>query len=442
MDIRKGDLHIGGYRAQDVVDSYRAFHRGERALFLYSTEWARHNCRRLSDGLKGAQPFYACKALGLPEIIEVASTEGFGIDAVSPIEVELALKLGVQPRDIIMTYEASGLAMAYAASKGVTININSKAQLSDLIALGRRYGRCKNAGVMLRRNSAAEGAGWTDSTTTIGRDCKFGIREEDLVGEAKRANDAGLYVHGFHQHIGSGFGPESEGVFLAHARRLGELTAQALDEGIDEIDTIDYGGGFGIRYRESDRELDLAGLHSRVMEQQRKILQGADLRVIYEPGRMVADCGVMLMHVTRTAEEYIDFIRLNAGFTDFPRPAMYGAYQPVVPIVGTDRMPTRKVQLAGRLCESGDVFTTGKHDLRDMPDVKKGEWLALFPIPYGSAMRFKNYCQFPPPLDIIIDEKSVRPPENNWRQAATASSLVKPSLPEYFEALDGTAAEE
>jgi len=428
LEVKGGDLHIEGYLAHKIVDDLYPLHMGERVLFVYSTPWLRQNARDAKRELEGADVFYAGKALELPELVRAAGEEGLGFDAVSPVEVELALKMGIRPENVLMTYEASELGMAYAASKGVPINMNSKGQLRDFYRLVAGHPEFRGAEVMLRRNSAQEGAGWIDDNTTIGADCKFGIREEDIVREALAAKNNGLDVAGFHHHIGSGYGPESADVFLRHARRLAELTAEAIGSGVDTIDRIDYGGGFGVRYRGEQAFLELGDLHRRVMDMHRKTIGDRNLKVMYEPGRRIANCGVMLMRVVRTGEEYIPFIRMNAGFPDFPRPAMYGAYQHIVPVIDTLREPGREVQIAGRICESGDVWTGGKHAKRPMPDVKKGEWLALLNISYGSAMRMRDYCQFPPPLDIIADG-------SGWHTAEPVERHVNREHPEYFDAL-------
>ncbi len=121
-------------------------------------------------------------------------------------------------------------------------------------------------------------------------------------------------------------------------------------------------------------------------------------------------------------------IRLNTGFNDFPRPWAYKAYHHAVPVKDISRMETdtNEYQLAGRLCESGDVLSTGKTKQRLFPNVKSGEWIAILGIPYACMMRMQPYCIFPGPLDIAVDA-------DGWRKAKRITDYVNLEKPEYMK---------
>ena len=85
---------------------------------------------------------------------------------------------------------------------------------------------------------------------------------------------------------------------------------------------------------------------------------------------------------------------VDAGFCDLIRPAMYGSYHPIRVVgrpAGASKVP---VNIAGPLCESGDVFTRDSSELlapRMLPMPRVGDLVALGDAgAYGYAMS-SNY---------------------------------------------------
>ena len=92
---------------------------------------------------------------------------------------------------------------------------------------------------------------------------------------------------------------------------------------------------------------------------------------MYRTGRyIVGDAAVLLTKVNTLKQSYRNFAGVDAGFNTLLRPTMYGSYHHIV--VGDKPLaePTQNIDIAGDVCESGDLFARD----RPMPDVKEGEF--------------------------------------------------------------------
>lgn len=168
-------------------------------LVVYSEAVIRERCRVLKKAFPSSHLNYAMKANYNPALLKIVRSEGFGIDAVSPNEVELALRVGFAPEKIFyvennMTDED----MYEAVFQGVNLVIGS---LSRLEKYARHY---PNTNIGIRINGDV-GAAHHAKTFTAGPTSKFGIHHE-FIGEALEiANQNHVTINLLQQHIGSGW---------------------------------------------------------------------------------------------------------------------------------------------------------------------------------------------------------------------------------------------
>ncbi len=121
----------------------------------------------------------------------------FGIDAVSPGEVALALRAGVPNRNIIFTgNNSTGEEIDAARKSGILPNIDSLPRLEWFC---RKY---PDSSVCIRINPNV-GAGHHDHCITGGPDSKFGIWYSEAGRALEIANKHNVQIVGVHQHIGS-----------------------------------------------------------------------------------------------------------------------------------------------------------------------------------------------------------------------------------------------
>ena len=104
-----------------------------------------------------------------------------------------------------------------------------------------------------------------------------------------------------------------------------------------------------------------------------------------EPGRyIVCDAGILLTRVnTIKVTPYRKFVGVDAGFNTLIRPAMYGSYHPIVVANKMDGRPEETYDVAGPICESGDLLARN----RRLPRISEGDLLAVLHAgAYGFSM--------------------------------------------------------
>ncbi len=332
---------------------------------------------------------YAMKANHCPPLLDVMRRCGLGIDAVSPGELELVLRLGFDPAHIL--YSANNMTdheMRYAVEAGVTMNIG---ELSGLRRLGEAFGE---SDVCVRINPQI-GAGHHAHVVTGGDRSKFGIPVEQMDRVLDVAARYDLRIVGLHQHIGSGILSteilwNAAAVILETARRLNDLQF------------INVGGGLGVPYRAGEAPLDLAEFRSTIVASIRKFVAShpsKSLEIRFEPGRyFTAESGVLLSRVNtikRTGSR--TFAGLDTGMGHLLRPALYDAWHTICNLSRPDGTP-KTYDVVGNICESADFFARD----RGVPELAEGDIVAILDTgAYGMSLS-STYNMRPLPAEVWI----------------------------------------
>jgi diaminopimelate decarboxylase len=228
---------------------------------------------------------------------------------------------------------------------------------------------------------------------------KFGVALDDARGLlASLGTRRALKLVGVHVHVGS------QVTTLDPLRRAASFAATLSRELIDQglaLDYVDLGGGLGVSYDGSPVPTPRDYVETLVNE-----VRSTSLPIVIEPGRsMIAPAGALVAQVVdvkpRTAET--DFVVIDAGMTELLRPAMYGAYHRIEPVIGSGR-PLRHYEIVGPVCESSDVV--GRD--RELPALAVGDLVAIRDAgAYGSAMA-SNYNRRPLPAEVLVDDGGYR----------------------------------
>jgi diaminopimelate decarboxylase len=390
----KGNLSIGGADALELADKYKT------PLYVIDETKIRENYRRLykafSQYYANFKMYYACKANTNLAVMRILEEEGSGIDAVSPGEVYTSLLAGFDPSRILFTgNNVKNEELKYVVASGVTINVDSISQLKRLSKLPGTHGMK----ISIRVNPNV-GAGHHEHCITGGPLSKFGVMEEEAVEVYKLAQELGFKPVGIHSHIGSGIlDPEP---FILAVKSLMDI-AGAVHQGAGvEFDFIDFGGGIGIPYTPEEKKLDINHFANKIVDLFKEKLDEYKLgnpTMCIEPGRyIVGDASVLLTRVNTIKKSYRKFAGVDAGFNTLLRPTMYGSYHHVVVADRPDAEPTQKIDIAGDVCESGDLFARD----RPLPDVKEGDLLAILNAgAYGFTMA-SQYNSRPKPAEILV----------------------------------------
>jgi diaminopimelate decarboxylase len=349
---------------------------------------------RAFDAALGDHPHlicYAVKANSNLAVLNVLARLGSGFDIVSVGELERVLRAGGDPGRVVF----SGVGkradeMRRALEAGIRcFNVESEAELLRLNRVAGEVGL--QAPVSIRVNPDVDAMTHPYISTGL-KENKFGVDIQAAPALYRQAADLpNLRVVGVDCHIGSQLTELSP--FVDAMRRVLDLARRLEAEGIG-LDHVDLGGGLGIRYR--DEHPPMPDAYARAL------FEGlADTRyeILLEPGRAIAgNAGVLLTRV-----EYLkhtghkDFAVVDAAMNDLIRPALYGAWQEIVPVAPREGDP-RRYDVVGPVCETGDFL--GKE--RDLV-LAEGDLLAVRSAgAYGRTMS-SNYNSRPRAAEVMVD---------------------------------------
>lgn len=375
-------------------------------LYVYDGDTVVEHFRALSGFIPHPRLriHYALKANYNPALLKLLRDAGACLDAVSPGEVQLALKLGFAKDRIIFT--ANNLTDAEfeeVCSLGVLINIGS---LSRLAKTARRYPGLE---ICIRFNPDVVD-GDNAKTMTGGDLTKFGILMEDLPEVLKIVKSGNLKVVGLHEHTGSGL-QHTESVF----RSMQNLMKLATPENFPDLQFMDFGGGFKVPYRPDEARIDYVAMGAEIdrLFREFETQYGRELAICFEPGKyMVAECGHLLTRVNTIKKNRTRVIAgCDSGFPQLIRPMLYDAYHQIDNLSNPDGAPA-VYDICGNICETGDRFA----EQRSMPELREGDVLA---IRNGGAYCFSmggiyNLRAMPPEVVVANGEaKLVRPRVSN-----------------------------
>lgn len=351
------------------------------------------------DNMKAAFPGvnlrikYACKALTNISVLKLVRARGAELDTVSIQEVQLGLKAGYQPSEILFTPNCVSIDEIREAVKlGVMINIDN---ISILEQFGHEFH--DTVPVCLRLNPHIM-AGGNKKISTGHVDSKFGISIFQLRHLHRVIQTNNIKVVGLHMHSGSDI-LDAE-VFIRGAEVL-------FDAAIDfqDLEFIDFGSGFKVAYREGDVTTNLPELGQKLSKAFKAFCKeyGRKLEIWFEPGKyIVSESGYFLArtNVVKTTPATV-FVGVESGLNHLLRPMMYDAYHDIVNISnhnGTQRIYT----VVGYICET-DTFGLD----RKMSEVHEGDIIAIKNAgAYGFMMSSNYNSRLRPAEVLIIDGKA------------------------------------
>lgn len=361
--VRENRLYIAGRDAAALAERYGT------PLYIYGKDRILERYARLEDALARYSPLparicYAMKANPHRGILRLLQRRGAWIDAVSPCEVETALKAGFPAERIIFTGTSISRAdlRSVFAFEGVTVNIDAAEQL-DLMSEVKRDFASRAIRVSVRWNPGI-GRGFNARVITAGRrssdgtPIKFGVEAKKVLGVFTRARKLGFRPVGLHQHLGSGWVREDFPMVRAAVDRM-VRKARELEKAGFPLEFLDFGGGFGPRYLKSRAVFPVEDHIAYIGRTVAKA--GLEVKALaIEPGKyLVGDAGVLLLSVEYVKESYGNiFACVDGGtYNTVPRPAIYlQAHHEIVNASRVDGPVKSRITVAGNICETGDVF--------------------------------------------------------------------------------------
>jgi diaminopimelate decarboxylase len=364
-------------------------------LYVYSAASIRNAYRELDEAF-AAHPHrihYAMKANSSLAVVRLLREAGSAVDANSIGEVELAMRAGFAPEDIVFSgVGKSPDEIERAVQLGLkAINAESAGELERIDRAASARG--VRARVALRVNPDID-AGTHPHISTGRHINKFGVPLEHAAAlYRKMAAQPGLQPVGIHVHLGSQI--ISTEPLQRGAATVVRLARELRDSGI-HLDHIDIGGGLGISY-DGSRAPTAEEYASAILP----IVASSGLSIALEPGRYIVGASAVLLARVVDLKEAAGghhFAVLDAGMTELMRPMLYGAFHRIVAV--TPRAARDLCyDIVGPVCESTDSFGSG----RRLNQLEVDDLLAILDAgAYGSAMS-SNYNRRPLPAEVLID---------------------------------------
>jgi diaminopimelate decarboxylase len=419
----------GSLFAEDVaVENLARQHR--TPLYIYSKNTFLDHLGRIRKAWSDLDTTvcYSVKACGNVNILKFLAQAGAGFDIVSGGELFRVQKAGGDMSKVV--YAGVGKTDAeiiQALNAGIGyFNIESEAELENLIALARKAGKRTKAA--LRVNPDVDPGTHKHITTGV-KDTKFGV---DVERAMKVFADFGKNEHvrlcAIHVHLGSG--GKTIDPYVTAVRKILPVIDDLRKKGF-AIEALDLGGGYA-----ADYETDTVPSPEAYARGLVPMLTGKNLKMILEPGKTIAANAAIL--VTRVlflkTGGRKKFVIVDAGMNDLMRPALYDAFHFIWPAqvkpefvpaarrkdMSADMKGLETADVVGPICEATDFFAKD----RSIPPVQRGDLLSIFTAgAYGFTMA-NNYNARPLAAEVLIDGDKA----TLIRRRQTYEDLVAPEM--------------
>ena len=372
FDYRDGVLHAEEVSVAEIAAAVGT------PVYIYSSATLLRHFQVFAEAVpEGSLVAYAVKANGNLAVIKTLAAAGAGADVVSQGELRRALAGGIAPEKIVFSgVGKTAEELSFALEQGIfSINVESEPELEALSVIAASKG--VTASIAIRVNPDVDARTHAKISTGKGEN-KFGVPIDRMPELAKRCAELpGISLKGIAVHIGSQI--TDLGPLEAAYGRVFEM-CETLRAAGHAVERADLGGGLGVPYVMNAPHPPLPSDYGQMV---RRISAGKNLRLVFEPGRLiVANAGILVtraVYVKHGASR--DFLVLDAGMNDLIRPAMYEAHHDVIPVMNAGRTE-QAYDVVGPVCETGDTFARG----RVLPGFEAGDLAAILSAgAYGSA---------------------------------------------------------
>ena len=390
---------FAGNNPEDIVAKYGT------PVYVYNEKILRDRMAKVAKVIT-KYPYtanYSVKANTNIHILKLALEEGLNCDAMSVGEITLLLKAGFpSERIFFVPNNVAPYELAFALKNGVMTSLDSLSQLELFGEVCNQMNIPAGERKCAVRINPGVGAGHHEKVVTGGKKTKFGIAEYDIPHIFEIASKYEVRIAGINQHIGS--------LFMDPQPYLDAVTnLLRIAEQFDNLDFIDFGGGYGIPYHKLNDEKDFP------MEDFKARLEPIldDFVARYgktplfksEPGRFcVAEGSVILGRVHATKENSgIQFAGTDVGMNVLVRPSMYDSHHDIEVIRDGNVLPRNEADLVvqtvtGNICESGDILAKD----RPLPKLEEGDLICVLDTgAYGWSM-CSTYNSRPRPAEVLI----------------------------------------
>lgn len=403
-----GVLTFAGQNTEELAHQYGT------PLYLMDEDRIRHNCRTYVNAFKeyfpeGSMPLFAGKACCFKQIYRIISTENMGCDVVSPGEIYTASEAGMDmSKAFFHGNNKTDSDIRFAMDRNVGYFVADNAE--EILAIESEAAARGIVQKVLLRITPGIDPHTYEAVSTGKVDSKFG--QAIVTGQAEQITALALAqkhieLMGFHCHVGSQVFEED--VF----ERAGEVMLDFISDMNEKLSfrarCLNLGGGYGVRYVDSDPYLDIAekiGSVARAIKEKCASLNMEVPVIFMEPGRsIVADAGMTLYTAgsVKKIPGYKNYVSIDGGMTDNPRYALYKSSYSCYNASRMNEEADMSATIGGRCCESGDIIQT---EVPVPSSTQRGDIIAVCTTgAYNYAMS-SNYNRIPRPAVVMLKEGS------------------------------------
>ncbi len=402
-------LMLGGVDAVSLTEKYGT------PLYVMEEDTVRSAMRAYRDSIDRFYDgqgliCYASKAFSCKEMYRIAKSEGLGADVVSGGELYTALSVGFPMENVCFhgnNKSDAELKMALQNRVGRIVVDN----MEELARVSRMAAELNVVQPIMFRIKPGIDAHTHSFIMTGQIDSKFGFALE--TGEAMTAVKAALETPsvrlcGVHCHIGSQIHEVTP--FVKAAEVMMQFMADVKKETGYEIEELNLGGGYGIRYTNEDDPLPYAAYMEEVSGVIHQKAQELGLKVpfiLMEPGRsIVGEAGTTLYTVGAVKEipDIRTYVSVDGGMGDNPRYILYQSKYDFLLANKASAPADTVVTVAGKCCESGDLLGENV----PLPAAKAGDIMAVLSTGAYNYSMASNYNRNPIPPVVMVQGGSDR----------------------------------
>ena len=399
-----GRLTFAGMDTVDLAKKYKT------PLYLMDEDKIRANCRTYRTAMEkwfgaGSFPLYASKAASFRRIYQIMAEEGMGVDVVSSGELYTALSAGFPAEKIYFHGNCKTDAdLTLGVQRGIGCFIVDNRE--ELLALEHIAGEAGITQKILLRVTPGIDPHTYEAISTGKVDSKFGSAVE--TGQAEEITvftlaQPHVELMGFHCHVGSQvFG---EDIFERAAVIMLEFIAAMKEKHGYMAQQLDLGGGYGVRYVESDPFLDVDTKVSQVagaIQTACKRLNIEMPEIHMEPGRSIVGAAGMTLYTCGTVKKipgYKNYVSIDGGMPDNPRYALYKANYTCLLANKMNEKCDFEASVVGRCCESGDII---QEHVMLPASVGRGDTVAVCTTGAYNYSMASNYNRLPRPATVML----------------------------------------
>ena len=387
MRFKKNKLFI------EKVEGLKLVKKFGTPTYCYSLRKLRDNIRNFQKSFSSINPIlcFSVKSNSNLQILKEIKKSGMGADVVSKGEMMQALKAGISPKKIVFSGVGKKTEeLKFAIDKKILlINAESESEIFEIERLAKLKKKIVDVGIRLNPNIDAK---TLKKISTGKHEDKFGLTEKAFLNILNKFRNSNFVkIKCLSVHIGSQITD-----YKPYSKMINVLD-RLLEKSKYVFDYIDLGGGIGIQYEKKTKLFN----YKKYNEIIKNFLRKYKVKIIFEPGRsIIANSAVLftqIIYIKSTTKK--KFIILDAAMNDLMRPALYGSYHNIIPLIKNNKRNKKIHDFVGPVCETTDKFLS----VKGFYHLEEKEYVAISDVgAYGMSLS-SNYNLRPKACEILIE---------------------------------------